>query len=74
MSFFFAGTLITEGMTLREGDIAASNRIGSKTCFARSCLWAKSVDGHVYIAYTFSPEYSKNAKTTNNETWCRGMQ
>lgn len=61
-TLFFSGTLITEGMTLREGDIAVSNRMGSKTCFARSCLWSKSVDGHVYIAYTFSPEYSKYVK------------
>lgn len=22
-------------------------------------MWSKSVDGHVYIAYTLSPDYSK---------------
>ncbi|XP_041922792.1 hatching enzyme 1.2 isoform X2 [Alosa sapidissima] len=56
-------TLVTEGTTLREGDIAVSN-MGGRTCFARSCLWSKSVDGHVYIAYTFSPEYNELDKKT----------
>ncbi|XP_031433702.1 hatching enzyme 1.2 [Clupea harengus] len=61
---------ITEGTTLREGDIAVSNRMGSKTCFARSCLWSKSVDGHVYIAYTLSPEYNE----LDEKTIMKGME
>uniref|UniRef100_A0A8C9VG77 Metalloendopeptidase n=1 Tax=Scleropages formosus TaxID=113540 RepID=A0A8C9VG77_SCLFO len=48
-----------EGDGFREGDIAVS-KSGSRSCFARSCLWPKSVDGHVYIAYMLSPEYSKH--------------
>uniref|UniRef100_A0A8C9VDK4 Metalloendopeptidase n=1 Tax=Scleropages formosus TaxID=113540 RepID=A0A8C9VDK4_SCLFO len=47
------------GDGFREGDIAVS-KSGSRSCFARSCLWPKSVDGHVYIAYMLSPEYSKH--------------
>ncbi|XP_018621695.2 low choriolytic enzyme [Scleropages formosus] len=46
-----------EGDGFREGDIAVS-KSGSRSCFARSCLWPKSVDGHVYIAYMLSPEYT----------------
>lgn len=42
---------------LREGDIAVSTGRRNKVCFARSCLWSKSVDGYVYIAYNLSPEY-----------------
>ncbi|XP_048857816.1 hatching enzyme 1.2-like isoform X2 [Brienomyrus brachyistius] len=47
-----------EGSGFREGDIAVSNKRGSRSCFARSCLWPKSVDGNVYIAYTLSSEYN----------------
>ncbi|XP_023256976.1 low choriolytic enzyme-like [Seriola lalandi dorsalis] len=51
---------IIDGITsLREGDIAVSAGRRSKVCFARSCLWSKSVDGHVYIAYRLSTEYSE---------------
>uniref|UniRef100_A0A3B3SBV5 Metalloendopeptidase n=1 Tax=Paramormyrops kingsleyae TaxID=1676925 RepID=A0A3B3SBV5_9TELE len=49
------------GSGFREGDIAVSNKRGSRSCFARSCLWPKSVDGNVYIAYTLSPEYRMEA-------------
>ncbi|XP_038576302.1 low choriolytic enzyme [Micropterus salmoides] len=56
----FQASRIIDGTTsLREGDIAVSSGRRSKVCFARSCLWSKSVDGHVYIAYTLSPEYSE---------------
>ncbi|KAI5088057.1 high choriolytic enzyme 1-like isoform X1, partial [Silurus meridionalis] len=47
-----------DGVKLREGDIAVSSR-SERSCFARSCLWSKSVDGHIYIAYTLSPEYNE---------------
>uniref|UniRef100_A0A3Q1JF40 Metalloendopeptidase n=1 Tax=Anabas testudineus TaxID=64144 RepID=A0A3Q1JF40_ANATE len=54
---------ILDGTTsLRDGDIAVSAGKRSKVCFARSCLWSKSVDGHVYIAYKLSPEYSELEK------------
>ncbi|XP_040913384.1 low choriolytic enzyme [Toxotes jaculatrix] len=56
----FQASRIIDGTTsLREGDIAVSAGRRSKVCFARSCLWSKSVDGHVYIAYRLSPEYSE---------------
>ncbi|MEQ2229332.1 hypothetical protein ILYODFUR_017780 [Ilyodon furcidens] len=54
----YASRVIDGSTTLREGDIAVSSGRRSKICFARSCLWSKSVDGHVYVAYTLSPEYS----------------
>ncbi|XP_076858238.1 hatching enzyme 1.2 [Brachyhypopomus gauderio] len=47
---------VDDGVSLREGDIAVSR--SQKGCFARSCLWSKSVDGHVYVAHTLSPKYS----------------
>ncbi|XP_036428826.1 low choriolytic enzyme [Colossoma macropomum] len=47
-----------DGVRIREGDIAVS-RHNERSCFAQSCLWNKSVDGHVYIAYTLSPLYSE---------------
>ncbi|XP_051564820.1 hatching enzyme 1.2-like isoform X1 [Myxocyprinus asiaticus] len=53
----YQGVFSVDGTSLREGDIAVSGR-SQRSCFARSCLWSKSVDGHVYIAYTLSPEYS----------------
>ncbi|XP_065149391.1 hatching enzyme 1.2 [Paramisgurnus dabryanus] len=53
----YEGVYSVDGTSLREGDIAVSGR-SQRSCFARSCLWKKSVDGHVYIAYTLSPEYS----------------
>ncbi|KAM7407562.1 hypothetical protein PAMA_003334 [Pampus argenteus] len=56
---FQASRTIDGTTSLREGDIAVSSGRRSKVCFARSCLWAKSVDGHVYIAYRMSPEYSE---------------
>lgn len=52
-----ASRIIDATTSLREGDIAVSAGRHSKVCFARSCLWSKSVDGHVYIAYRLSPEY-----------------
>ncbi|KAB5577456.1 hypothetical protein PHYPO_G00210460 [Pangasianodon hypophthalmus] len=52
-----------DGVKLREGDIAVSSR-SEKSCFAQSCLWSKSVDGHVYIAYTLSPEYTEVDRLT----------
>ncbi|XP_076018085.1 hatching enzyme 1.2 [Genypterus blacodes] len=55
----FQATRIIDGTTsLREGDIAVSAGRRGKVCFARSCLWSKSVDGHVYVAYRLSPEYT----------------
>ncbi|CAB1430685.1 unnamed protein product [Pleuronectes platessa] len=56
---FQASRVIEGSTTLREGDIAVSAGRRSKVCFARSCLWAKSVDGHVYIAYRLSTQYSE---------------
>ncbi|XP_044073886.1 hatching enzyme 1.2 [Siniperca chuatsi] len=56
---FQASRNIDGTTSLREGDIAVSSGRRSKVCFARSCLWSKSVDGHVYIAYRLSPEYSE---------------
>ncbi|XP_031155173.1 low choriolytic enzyme [Sander lucioperca] len=56
----FQASRIIDGTTsLRDGDIAVSSGRRSKVCFARSCLWSKSVDGHVYVAYRLSPEYSE---------------
>ncbi|XP_040924934.1 hatching enzyme 1.2 isoform X2 [Betta splendens] len=60
----FQASRILDGTTsLREGDIAVSAGRRSKVCFARSCLWSKSVDGNVYIAYKLSPEYSEAEKS-----------
>uniref|UniRef100_A0A3Q3K4S8 Metalloendopeptidase n=1 Tax=Monopterus albus TaxID=43700 RepID=A0A3Q3K4S8_MONAL len=56
---FHASQMLDGTTSLREGDIAVSSGRRSKVCFARSCLWSKSVDGHVYIAYSLSPEYSE---------------
>uniref|UniRef100_A0A3P9IQB8 Metalloendopeptidase n=1 Tax=Oryzias latipes TaxID=8090 RepID=A0A3P9IQB8_ORYLA len=56
---YHASRIIDGTTTLREGDIAVSTGRRSKMCFARSCLWSKSVDGHVYIAYTISPDYNE---------------
>ncbi|XP_037394891.1 high choriolytic enzyme 1 isoform X2 [Pygocentrus nattereri] len=47
-----------DGVRIREGDIAVS-RHNERSCFAQTCLWNKSVDGHVYVAYTLSPFYSE---------------
>lgn len=52
-----ASRIIDGTTSLREGDIAVSSGRRSKVCFARSCLWSKSVDGHVYVAYRLSPDY-----------------
>ncbi|KAL6100716.1 uncharacterized protein ACO6RY_07798 [Pungitius sinensis] len=54
-----ASQIIDGTTSLREGDIAVSSGRPSKVCFARSCLWSKSVDGHVYVAYRISSEYSE---------------
>ncbi|KAK3543101.1 hypothetical protein QTP70_010649 [Hemibagrus guttatus] len=54
----YAAVELKDGVKLREGDIAASSRT-ERSCFARTCLWSRSVDGHVYIAYTLSPEYTE---------------
>uniref|UniRef100_A0A672JKW2 Metalloendopeptidase n=1 Tax=Salarias fasciatus TaxID=181472 RepID=A0A672JKW2_SALFA len=56
---FLASRVIDGTTTLREGDIAVSSGRRAKVCFARSCLWNKSVDGHVYIPYRVSPEYTE---------------
>uniref|UniRef100_A0AAZ3RNH6 Metalloendopeptidase n=1 Tax=Oncorhynchus tshawytscha TaxID=74940 RepID=A0AAZ3RNH6_ONCTS len=50
--------LSQDGTSFRDGDIAVTTGRRSKVCFARSCLWSKSVDGHVYIAYRLSLDYS----------------
>ncbi|XP_008297365.1 low choriolytic enzyme [Stegastes partitus] len=55
---FQASRVIDGTTTLREGDIAVTSGRRSKVCFARSCLWSKSVDGHVYIAYKLSEDYT----------------
>uniref|UniRef100_A0A3Q3W035 Metalloendopeptidase n=1 Tax=Mola mola TaxID=94237 RepID=A0A3Q3W035_MOLML len=53
-------TRFVDGTTsLREGDIAVTSGRRSKVCFARSCLWSKSVDGHVYIPYRVSSDYTE---------------
>ncbi|KAM9431702.1 hatching enzyme 1.2 [Clarias gariepinus] len=52
-----------DGVKLREGDIAVSSR-SEKSCFAQSCLWSRSVDGHIYIAYTLSSEYTEVDRQT----------
>ncbi|CDR18501.1 unnamed protein product [Oncorhynchus mykiss] len=49
---------VPDGTSFRDGDIAVTTGRRSKVCFARSCLWSKSVDGHVYIAYRLSLDYS----------------
>ncbi|XP_029385692.1 high choriolytic enzyme 1 isoform X2 [Echeneis naucrates] len=54
-----AAGIVDGTASLREGDIAVSAGRRAKVCFARSCLWSKSVDGHVYIPYRLSPEYSE---------------
>ncbi|XP_068602031.1 hatching enzyme 1.2 [Brachionichthys hirsutus] len=56
---FHASRIIDATTSLREGDIAVSSGRRSKVCFARSCLWSKSVDGHIYVAYRLSPNYSE---------------
>ncbi|XP_076603048.1 hatching enzyme 1.2 [Chaetodon auriga] len=56
---FHTSRIIDGTTSLREGDIAVSSGRRSKVCFARSCLWAKSVDGHVYVAYKLSPDYTE---------------
>ncbi|XP_015214709.1 hatching enzyme 1.2-like isoform X2 [Lepisosteus oculatus] len=47
------------GMSFREGDIAVSKGQRSMSCFARSCLWPKSVDGYVYVPYNMSSDYNE---------------
>ncbi|XP_067264867.1 hatching enzyme 1.2 isoform X1 [Chanodichthys erythropterus] len=54
----YQGVFSVDGTNLREGDIAVSGR-SQKNCFARSCLWTKSVNGNVYIAYSISHVYSE---------------
>ncbi|KAM6985402.1 hatching enzyme 1.2 [Aplochiton taeniatus] len=61
---------IDDTTSLREGDIAVSTGRRSKVCFAQSCLWSKSVDGHVYIAYELSSKYSALEKNVIK----RGME
>ncbi|XP_054471768.1 hatching enzyme 1.2 [Anoplopoma fimbria] len=56
---FQASRVVDRSTSFREGDIAVSSGKRSKVCFARSCLWSKSVDGHVYVAYKLSPDYSE---------------
>ncbi|KAL0985678.1 hypothetical protein UPYG_G00160390 [Umbra pygmaea] len=54
----FRAAQVPEVTSFRDGDIAVTTGGRSKACFARSCLWSKSVDGHVYIAYMVSSDYS----------------
>ncbi|XP_062862683.1 hatching enzyme 1.2 [Trichomycterus rosablanca] len=54
----FGAVEAVDGVKLREADIAVSSN-NQKSCFAQTCLWSKSVDGHVYIAYDLSPQYSE---------------
>ncbi|XP_042162873.1 hatching enzyme 1.2-like [Oncorhynchus tshawytscha] len=54
----FQAAQVPDGTSFRDGDIAVTTGRRSKVCFARSCLWSKSVDGHVYIAYRLSLDYS----------------
>ncbi|TRY99643.1 hypothetical protein DNTS_000105, partial [Danionella cerebrum] len=54
----YQGVFSVDDTNLREGDIAVSGR-SQRNCFARSCLWTKSVDGNVYIAYILSQAYSE---------------
>ncbi|KAM3607115.1 uncharacterized protein V6R79_001947 [Siganus canaliculatus] len=56
--------------SLREGDIAVSSGKRSKVCFARSCLWSKSVDGHVYVPYRLSADYTE----TETKMLKKGME
>uniref|UniRef100_A0A8C4D610 Metalloendopeptidase n=1 Tax=Dicentrarchus labrax TaxID=13489 RepID=A0A8C4D610_DICLA len=56
---FHTSRMIDGTTSLREGDIAVTAGRRAKVCFARSCLWSKSVDGHVYVAYRLSPDYSE---------------
>ncbi|CAL8321633.1 unnamed protein product [Merluccius merluccius] len=48
-----------DSTNLREGDIAVSTGRRAKVCFAKSCQWAKSVDGHVYVPYRLSAQYTE---------------
>ncbi|KAG5833153.1 hypothetical protein ANANG_G00272820 [Anguilla anguilla] len=52
------------GMSLREGDIAHSTIRSAITCPDNSCLWPKSVDGNVYVAYIISPQYDSMDRMT----------
>ncbi|KAJ8004409.1 hypothetical protein DPEC_G00135410 [Dallia pectoralis] len=54
----FRTAQIPEVTSFRDGDIAVTTGGHSKVCFARSCQWSKSVDGHVYVAYRLSSDYS----------------
>ncbi|XP_056892324.1 hatching enzyme 1.2 [Takifugu flavidus] len=54
-----APQFIDSASSLRDGDIAVSTGRRSKVCFARICLWSKSVDGFVYVAYRLSPNYTE---------------
>ncbi|CDQ99667.1 unnamed protein product [Oncorhynchus mykiss] len=56
------GSPRARGLSFREGDIASSYNIQSRsaiTCPGNSCLWPKSVDGSVYVPYIISPQYGK---------------
>ncbi|XP_066544159.1 hatching enzyme 1.2 isoform X2 [Amia ocellicauda] len=56
--------LTLQGTSFREGDIAVTNKRRSENCFARSCLWPKSVDGFVYVPYNMSTEYNEIDRIT----------
>ncbi|KAJ8350471.1 hypothetical protein SKAU_G00256010 [Synaphobranchus kaupii] len=58
----FIGRL--SGMVLKEGDIARSTVRSAITCPENSCLWPKSVDGNVYVAYVISPQYDNMDRMT----------
>ncbi|KAJ3591738.1 hypothetical protein NHX12_006870 [Muraenolepis orangiensis] len=67
---FQASQVIDSSTSLREGDIAVSTGRRSKVCFAKSCQWDKSVDGHVYIAYRLAPQYTE----TETKVIKKGME
>uniref|UniRef100_A0A8C4SRG2 Metalloendopeptidase n=1 Tax=Erpetoichthys calabaricus TaxID=27687 RepID=A0A8C4SRG2_ERPCA len=46
------------GPTFMQGDIAISSKRSAIACPGNTCLWPKSVDGHVYIPYILSPQYN----------------
>uniref|UniRef100_A0A8C7KDP5 Metalloendopeptidase n=1 Tax=Oncorhynchus kisutch TaxID=8019 RepID=A0A8C7KDP5_ONCKI len=61
------GSSRARGLSFREGDIASSYHIQSRsaiTCPGNTCLWPKSVDGSVYVPYIISPQYDDMDRIT----------
>ncbi|KAM6986727.1 high choriolytic enzyme 2 [Aplochiton taeniatus] len=53
------------GLLFKEGDIASLHNIRSAiSCEHETCLWAKSVDGFVYVPYDLSPQYDDMDRIT----------